>query len=423
MPTPHATKLPGCSGASLQQPALRVLVAAAGFNRIGGIEIYTRTLGDVLSGTGNDVHYLATNYQGDGFSALPDGQRHNLSSTPLSVRKPFAAARLVNRLRPDLLVVNHCSLMHYAMPLLDPRIRPVVILHSDDPRFYEVAARFRESVFRWVAPTPGLASRFGGYIADVERGRIRVIPHGIDETVFSPPPQPRSGHSPRIVFLGFVAENKGADLLPGIMSRVWVKQQDANLVVVGYGPLRPQLERAFSDLGATERVTFRGELRPAEVAEVLRESDLLLLPTQIEGFGLAIAEAMMCGTVPVVSRLGGVTDSIVEDGTTGRLVGPRDVAGFANAVVELLNNRPALAQMSHAAAACAQARFSAQRMIDSYYAVFNEDDDRKVRRAGVFRWAARTARQVLRDRMLGRRRAAPQRTSGVECAPRGSHEY
>lgn len=377
-----------------------IVLVFEGIGKYGGMASYGVNLATALQARGWQVNCIATNYRGEGFTEF--GTRvacHDLSTVPLSLRKPFVAAAMVNQLAPDILLINHCSLMHYALPLLDAQTKPVVVLHSDDPAFYRIAGRFAGKVFRWVAPTPKLATEFAARFG-IDVRRIQIIPHGIDSRWFSSPASDTTRIPGRLVFVGFIAENKGADLLPDILSGVLTKHPAASLAIVGYGPLRPALEEEFARRGLAERVTFTGKLPPEGVAQVMRESEMLLLPTQVEGFGLVIAEAMMCGTVPVISHLDGITDSIVAPAETGLLVNRQDAAGFAAAVSELLGNAPRRQRMGVAAAQAARERFSTTAMLDAYLSLFAEADDRLWKNpSGWIGWTFATARQLLKERL------------------------
>jgi glycosyltransferase involved in cell wall biosynthesis len=275
------------------------------------------------------------------------------------------------------------------------------VLHSDDTRYYRTASRCQRRVFRWIAPTPGVAERFGKYVSGpARRQRVRVIPHNVS-TVFGPPPDRDDARAARAsVFVGYVAENKGAHLLPDIMQRVADRAPGTQLTIVGDGPLRAWLESEFARRGLSGNVRFAGTLSPAGVADVMRAAGVLLLPTFIEAFGLVIAEAMTCGLAPVVSRLRGVTDWVVRHGETGVLVEPADVNGFADAVVHLAEHPHYLRTLGDAARAEALQRFSAPGMIEAYEGLFAEPDARRPNHeCGTARWLTGVAWQFLKERV------------------------
>ena len=374
-----------------------IIIASPRLASIGGIGIYIRNLATNLFHRRWSVHCIGTNERGDAFEQLAkEINCHDLSSMPLNLRKVFAAAKLVNRINPHILLLNNCSLMHYALPLLAPSIRPVVVIHSDDPRFYEVAALFSRRIFRWIAPTPGVAEGFRKYLSPDRWEAISVVSHGVSEERFHPV-LTRRRTGPTLTFVGYIAENKGADLLPTIMQQVVDHCPYVQLNVVGYCPLTEPIRSEFNRLGLGEQVVFAGALPSEGVADVLGVSDLFLLPTRIEGFGLAIIEAMMCGAVPVVSRLVGVTDSIVKNYETGILVEVDDTKGFSSAIINLFSDADRLLSIKRAARKTAQDKFSLQRMIADYEQLFNENDNRAAHsKRGIAGWTYEVLRELLK---------------------------
>lgn len=106
------------------------------------------------------------------------------------------------------------------------------------------------------------------------------------------------------------------------------------LVVVGDGPARREVEAAFADIDR-QRVRFVGERAPAEIVTLLSRSDLFVWPAIGEALGLALLEAQACG-IPVIAGDTGGVSSIVADGRSGCLVRVRDVQAFADATTRLL---------------------------------------------------------------------------------------
>ena len=366
----------------------------------GGLGSYLRSVMDGLRTRGWEVHLLISNTQGDHFGEVSrNGNCHDLSGVPLSPRKVFMAADLADALRPEVILLNNCALMQYAVPLVKHGTKPVAVLHSDDPRFYGIGALFPKSMFRWIAPTAGVKSRFDPYLDEWLRGRVRVIPHGVDAGKFFRGTSPEERNGFRTLFVGFLGETKGADLLPDIFQKVVREAAGATLDIVGTGPLAPTLVEEFRRRGLEERVTIHGSRSSDETAALMRNSDALLLPTRLEGFGIAIVEAMMCGAVPVVSRLSGITDQLLDEGKSGFLVTPGNVEGFAEKLVMLSRDRRALAAHSVNAVSFATEHFSLDLMLDRYEALFAEPAEELHRVRSRPAWYTGAVVQYLRKRL------------------------
>jgi len=126
---------------------------------------------------------------------------------------------------------------------------------------------------------------------------------------------------------------------------------DWRLAVVGPKPdpdHASAVRTLTADLGVADRVSFRGKLSTADLADVLRESHALAVPSEHEGFGMAYLEGMGFGLPAVASAAGGAS-SVVADGENGFLVEPGDVAGVRGALATLATDRDRLARMGTAA--------------------------------------------------------------------------
>jgi glycosyltransferase involved in cell wall biosynthesis len=123
----------------------------------------------------------------------------------------------------------------------------------------------------------------------------------------------------------------------------------SHLMFAGDGPLRGELERRAGSLGFADRVHFLGFVNQTGLPAVYVASDLMVLPSDYEPFGLVVNEAMICGCPVLVSDRVGAKYDLVQEGITGGVFPCGDVDALASAIRSLLSNRPRLAQVSAAA--------------------------------------------------------------------------
>lgn len=142
----------------------------------------------------------------------------------------------------------------------------------------------------------------------------------------------------------------------------------ARLLFVGDGPERVRAQQLAEELGVGSRVLFLG--KQLSVAELLACSDLFLLPSEHEAFGLVALEAMACGVPVVATRVGGIPE-VVTEGESGFLTAVGDVEAMAEHGVALLANRDAWDAASAAARRDAE-RFGATRVVPMYEAYYQE---------------------------------------------------
>jgi N-acetyl-alpha-D-glucosaminyl L-malate synthase BshA len=137
----------------------------------------------------------------------------------------------------------------------------------------------------------------------------------------------------------------------------------ARLLLIGDGPERSAAEFLAMRLGVADRVDFVG--KQENVNELLALSDLMIMPSEMESFGLAALEAMACCVPAIATRVGGVPE-LIESGVNGLLYAVGDVEGMAAGAIEILSEPALLESYSKAARKTAQDHFCASRIIPHY---------------------------------------------------------
>ena len=137
----------------------------------------------------------------------------------------------------------------------------------------------------------------------------------------------------------------------------------ARLMLIGDGPDRSLAEHLARQYKVQDRIHFLG--KQDNVSELLPLADLMIMPSEMESFGLAALEAMACSVPTIGTRVGGVPE-LIEDGVNGCLFSVGDIDGMSSAAISLLNDQPRLAAMAVAARKTAQDHFCASRIIPLY---------------------------------------------------------
>ncbi len=352
----------------------------------GGSGIVGSELGKELAARGHTVHFIS--------SALPTRLTElnervrfhevEMMSYPLFEHQPYTlalATKMATVAENENLDLLH---VHYAIPhsisailaresLKSHRRLPVITtLHGTDITLVG-ADRSYLPITRYGLEQSDGVTAISNYLkqATIEAfqfDRIQMIPNFVCPSEYKPRPdcelrQTLSPDSaPVLVHVSnFRPVKRPVDCVE-ILARV-LKKTKAWLVMVGDGSERTNAAHRARCLGVDGRCVFVG--KQPRIVDYLCASDVLLLPSEQESFGLAALEAMACEVPVVASRVGGVPE-VVDDGETGFLSAVGDVDKMADDAVRLLTNRDLRREMARRARASAISRYSTDLIIPQY---------------------------------------------------------
>lgn len=359
---------------------LRVLYVVPDL-RVGGAERHVTTLLPGLDRTRFTPSALCIGRPGALFGALA---QHGVPARALDRTKwqfLLALADLVRemrRIRPDVVITRgyNAEMLGRIAALLTRVPRTIVWVHhcgelAPRSRFRRLADRLLAQVtsaYYGVAhgQVPYLTGDLGYPAA-----KIRIIPNGTDPGAQGDPAAHRDpalaatlGIGPDDPVVGILAalrpEKDHATLLRGFRL-VMDEVPAARLLIVGDGPLRPDLQRFAAELGIGDRVILAGNR--ADVGDLLRVMDVLTLSsTTVECAPMALLESMATARPAVCTAVGGVPDMIA-DGVTGYLVPPREPRALADRLVTLLRDPERARLMGKAARQRLEAEFTFDRSL------------------------------------------------------------
>ncbi|HWD88981.1 MAG TPA: N-acetyl-alpha-D-glucosaminyl L-malate synthase BshA [Mucilaginibacter sp.] len=330
----------------------------------GGSGVVATELGKALADHGHQVHFVTYNQPArlDFFSENLFYHEVAVSKYPLFDYPPYElalASRLVDVVRFEKLDILH---VHYAIPHASAAfmakqilltygiyIPVVTTLHGTDitlvgkDRTYSPVVTFSINKSDGVTAVSEHLKQDTYEFFDIEN-EIRVIPNFIDLTRFSLKAKDHfkkaiapSGEKILIHTSNFRKVKRTLDVIR-IFAEV-VHKIPSKLLMVGDGEQRPECEQLARDLGISDNVRFLGKQDAIE--EILSVSDLFLMPSQSESFGLAALEAMAC-KVPVISSNAGGLPELNIDGVTGFLKDVGDIQGMAESAVYILEDEDRL---------------------------------------------------------------------------------
>jgi N-acetyl-alpha-D-glucosaminyl L-malate synthase BshA len=353
----------------------------------GGSGIVATELGLELANRGHEVHFIT---YANPIRLDPDIPRIHyheveVSTYPLFQYPPYClalASRMAEVAETHSLDLLH---VHYAIPhsisallarqMLGPRRRLpfITTLHGTDitlvgqDRSYHPITKFSIEQSDGVTAISDHLRSSTLEVFAIEN-EVRVIHNFVNCEMYQPDPELRrrselgpAGEKRLIHISNFRPVKRVYDCVR-ILKEVR-KEAPAHLLMVGDGPEYAPAARLARELGVESHVTFLG--KQSHVERLLPQAHVLLLPSEMESFGLAALEGMACGLPPVATRVGGVPE-LVTDGVDGFLVPVGDIEAHAARVVSLLTDAALYRTMSGAARQTAQTRFCSSLIIPRY---------------------------------------------------------
>lgn len=360
---------------------------------LGGIEHHMRDLSAGLTAAGHQVRAIVANEGRDRVTDAVDGvevtrlpRTFAYSSTPVApaMRSELRAQATGARGEaPDVFHV-HTPYPWGEVSWLRARtgVPTVLTYHSDIVRQRILGSAYRpllervlDGVDLIIAGSPNMVEH-----SELLAGRAdkcRVVPYGIDVLLFKDTPATleraaalREAHARKIVlFVGRLVYYKGADVLLRAMRSV-----DADLVVIGRGPMEGELREYALAHGISSRVTFLEPLPDAELAAWYHAADIFCLPSvaRSEAFGLVQIEAHASGTPAVSTDLTTGVPFANLDGVTGLTVPVGDAEALAGALTRLVVDDELRARLGAQARERARRDFTIPRMAADTLAVYEE---------------------------------------------------
>jgi glycosyltransferase involved in cell wall biosynthesis len=219
-----------------------------------------------------------------------------------------------------------------------------------------LATRMRPGSDAVTAPTRYLCEQ-----AEATFGRpVELIGNFVDTERFCP--EALSAHPKTILHASNFRPLKRVGDVLAVFQRVRERVPDAQLVLVGDGPTRPEAEAQ-----RVPNVRFVGATK--DPLAFLQSADVFLFPSELESFGLAALEAMSCGVPVVATKVGGLSE-LVEDGQTGYLQPVGDIEGLAERVTRLLTEPVTHQRFAAAAREAATRSWRVAPKVDLYEALY-----------------------------------------------------
>ena len=338
---------------------LRIVIACPNFH-IGGFSTHTLTLADELKRVGHHVIALVLDPFGELYGTFQEVfdevvvVRRGLERRDTFLRRILG---VLVALRPNAVLGSGVPAVQAIHPYLDRSIVRITTIHNIPE------TEVREGCAN------GISTDYIVAVARniVDRIRIRsvcpveLIPVAVP---IGPARDGQLSSNPlRLAYVGRLAKSvKNLGVLIDISEELWALGIDFSLTFIGVGDAQSELMSQIESRPFRSRINFIGLLTPTQVRQKLLDIDVLLLSSTFEGTPHAVLEAMQAGVVPILSRIPGATEDIIDHGVSGFLCDTNDSLQYVAALTNLNTDRQLLRRMSLAARTVIASRFGAPRM-------------------------------------------------------------
>lgn len=364
----------------------RVIIGAPVWS-LNGVNTFSANLARGLGAEGYDASILLTGvtYRERKPLAYPaDIEIEQLGIPRLATwrRRWDALIQYLEQRSPCIYLPNYDFRHSCVTSTLSADVGVVGIVHSDDPRHYDHAARMGASWNACVAVSGRIAKRIRD-AGSVPENRLEVIPYGV---AHSPEVAPRQETGPiRLIYTGRLdAEQKRVGDLLLIAAELRGRRIEFVLTIVGDGPEHRKLERWVTEHGLADCVTIVKSVSNPAVIEMCASSDAFILPSAFEGMPISLLEAMGQGCIAIATTIESGVPELVREGRNGFTVPVGDIAAFADRIALIASSRDTREEMRlDAWRTVAVGEYRTTRMIERYSELFARVS--KEMQAGTFR--------------------------------------
>ncbi|MBM7598379.1 N-acetyl-alpha-D-glucosaminyl L-malate synthase BshA [Virgibacillus halotolerans] len=359
---------------------------------VGGSGIIATELGMLLAERGNEIHFITSSVPFRLDKIHPQIYYHEveLNHYPVFQYPPYdlalatKMAEVIDREKLDILHV------HYAMPhaicailardIADHEVKIVTTLHGTDITVLGVDHTFKKMIKHGIEQSDAVTAVSNSLVQQTKemlgsKKDISVIYNFVNEAEYFkkdlPSLKAEYGIPTDEKVIIHISNFRKVKRLDDVINtfRLIRDNVKSKLLLIGDGPEYAASTDLVSQLGLTDDVLFLGKQK--NISDLLSISDLKLLLSEKESFGLVLLEAMACEVPCIGTNVGGVPE-VIEHGKTGYLVELGDVESASKYAVALLNNDKKLDRFSQNARQHAESGFHSSKIVNQYIDIYDK---------------------------------------------------
>lgn len=292
----------------------------------------------------------------------------------------------VENFKPDIIHCQHIWVAPFAAS--KTRVPYIITAHGTDikgfkkdKRYHHIAVKAAQNAERIITISNYINNSVKKHFPVTDEKLTKIL-NGFDETIFKPMEIDKSNLLNKYIgkklgnknqlkvinFTGKLADFKGVDLLIKAAELYEKELDNVVTLIIGDGELRTELKKLKNKLNLSS-VYFLGNVPQETVAELFNISEITIVPSRVEPFGLVAIESLACGTPVIASKAGGLKDFINEE--VGRFFKMDDHEDLANKIIDAINNDEK-EKKGQLASEYAINNYSWNRVIEELLEVYND---------------------------------------------------
>ncbi|KAF0818783.1 MULTISPECIES: N-acetyl-alpha-D-glucosaminyl L-malate synthase BshA [unclassified Cytobacillus] len=359
---------------------------------VGGSGVVATELGKLLAEKGHEIHFISSSlpfrlkrmYPNIFYHQVDVNQYSVFQYAPYDIALASKMAEVIKREGLDLLHVHYaiphavCAILAKQMSGTDIKI--VTTLHGTDITVLGYDPSLTDAIRFGIEKSDGVTAVSKALISQTydlikPDKSISAVYNFIDERIYRKTDshylKEEYGINPGEKVIIHVSNFRGVKRVPDVV-KAFAKISEkvpSKLLLVGDGPEMSVICRLVNDLQLKDKVLFLG--KQDNVEELYSISDLMLLLSEKESFGLVALEAMACGVPCIGTDVGGIPE-VISDGETGYICTMGDITDISRKAAKLLTDEKLLKKFSSQSISLAKERFSAGRIVIQYEELYYE---------------------------------------------------
>jgi N-acetyl-alpha-D-glucosaminyl L-malate synthase BshA len=370
---------------------MKLRIGITCYPTVGGSGVIATELGKMLAKKGHEIHFISSAmpfrlerlYSNIYFHEVEVNQYSVFRYPPYDLTLASKMADVARREKLDILHVHyaipHAICAYLAKQMVGGDLKIVTTLHGTDitvlgydPSLSDMIRFGINSSDAVTAVSEDLITQTN-HLLNIDKEIHRVY-NFVDESIYYkrdvPTLREEYGIKPNEKVIIHISNFRAVKRVPDVIKvfKAIQEHMPSKLLLVGDGPELTVTEKQVREYGLSDHVLFLG--KQENVAELFSISDLKLLLSQKESFGLVLLEAMACGVPTIGTRAGGIPE-VIQDGVTGYICDIGDIENMSKKAINILTNEILLEKMRANAIDHVRKHFNSEKILEEYLSIYH----------------------------------------------------